>query len=224
MGTNRQCSAVVLPGKWQFKDDLSWMKGRHNLRMGVDYLWEPKLGGFFEFNPTPETDFLADPSAILADKVKYPQGLSTPGLVGGIAATSGNPDFGLSSKMFGVYFQDDWKINRRLTLNLGIRWDKDFNLIGGVAQGQSRTYQQLKAINSPYAGGLPQDHNKDFSPRVGFAWDVAGNGKHIVRGGYGLYYGQVFINIPLFMLQQVNATLFGTVPELDQFRSDRRQR
>jgi len=89
-----------------------------------------------------------------------------------------------------------------------MRWDKDFNLIGTKAQAKSRTYLELKAINSPLAASLPHDDNKDFSPRLGFAWDMSGNGKHVFRGGYGLYFGQTFLNIPLFMIQQQNPTIF----------------
>src|SRR5262249_41571904 len=53
--------------------------------------------------------------------------------------------------------------------------------------------------------------SKDFSPRIGFAYDLNGNGKHILRGGYGLYYGNIFQNIPLFMEQQANNTIFQTL-------------
>jgi hypothetical protein len=207
-GTNVNVPQESYQQKYQFKDDLSMTRGNHTFKTGFDYLWEPKLGGFFEFNPTLEIDFTQLPSAIRA----LPQGFSTPGIVGGMTATSGDPYFNLpgGAKMFGVYFQDDWKVTRRLTLNLGLRWDKDFNLIGGTAQDKNRTYLVLKAINHPAARSLPQDDNLDFSPRVGFAWDVKGNGNHVVRGGYGLYYGQVFLNIPLFMIQQANKTIFAS--------------
>ena len=199
--------------KYQFKDDLSITRGKHTYRTGFDYLWERKLGGFFEFNPTLEIDFVSLPSKILADKATYPQGFASPAAVGGMSATAGNPYFNLpgGAKMFGVYFQDDWKFRRNLTLNLGLRWDKDFNLIGTKAQALNRTYLALKAINHPAARALPHDDNRDFSPRVGFAWDINGTGRQIIRGGYGLYYGQTFLNIPLFMIQQANPTIFSGV-------------
>jgi outer membrane receptor protein involved in Fe transport len=209
-GTNVNVPQQSYQQKYQFKDDVSITRGNHTFRTGVDYVWERKLGGFFEFNPTPEFDFNDKPSVILSNKTKYPNGFSTPGAVGGMTGTSGNPYFDLpgGAKMLGLYFQDDWKFSRKLTLNLGLRWDKDFNLIGTKAQAKSRTFLELKAIKSPLAASLPKDDNKDFSPRLGFAWDMSGNGKHIIRGGYGLYFGQTFLNIPLFMIQQQNPTIF----------------
>ncbi|HWZ34103.1 MAG TPA: carboxypeptidase regulatory-like domain-containing protein [Bryobacteraceae bacterium] len=212
-GTNGNVPQQSFQRKWQFKDDLSITKGKHNFKVGFDYLYEPSLGGFFEFTPTPAVTFFDDPSKILSDKADYPLGFATPGAVSGIAETAGNPYFLLSAKMFGVYFQDDWKVSRRLTVNLGLRWDKDFNLVGGSAQSLSRTYLELKAIGSSYAA-IPQDDNKDFSPRVGFAYDLTGKGKHVVRGGFGIYYGQTFENIPLFMIQQSNPTIFATTLSL----------
>jgi len=207
-GTNGNVPQQSFQKKWQFKDDFSITKGKHNFRMGFDYLYEPVLGGFFIFNPTITFTFFDDPSTILGNKTLYPQGFATPGAVSGISDTSGNPYFYLSPKMFGLYFQDDWKVNRRLSVNLGLRWDKDYDLNGGPEQANARVYQQLKAINNPFAGGLPHDDNKDFSPRIGIAYDLTGSGKHVLRAGYGLYFGQTFINIPLFMLQQTNQFLF----------------
>jgi hypothetical protein len=116
--------------------------------------------------------------------------------------------------MLGFYFQDDWKVTPRLNINVGLRWDKDFDLNGGDTQNLNRTYLALKAVGSPYAGGLPKNDNKDFSPRIGFAYDVTGSGHHVIRGGYGIYYDQIFINIPLFAEQQEGATIFTQVLNL----------
>ncbi len=62
-------------------------------------------------------------------------------------------------------------------------------------------------MKSPY-GTLPHDDNLDFSPRIGFSYDLTGAGKHVLRGGYGLYYGDVFQNIPLWMEQMANKTVY----------------
>lgn len=212
-GTNTNVPQQSYQRKYQFRDDLAYNVGKHGMKMGADYLWEPSLGGYFEFNSTLEYDFQDLPSDILANKGGlYPQGFQTPGAVTGMSISNGDPkeDLPGGGKMLGLYFQDTWKTTSRLTLDLGLRYDRDFNLMGSNIQQQSRTYQLLKAINSPFAG-IPQDYKKGFSPRVGFAYDLSGNGNNIVRGGYGLYFAQTFLNIPLFMIQQANPTLFATV-------------
>ena len=180
-GTNTNVPQESIQKKWQFRDDLSITQGRHALKMGMDFVWEPQLGGFFEFNPTLEIDFKDLPTKITSDKTNYPQGFATPGAVIGMSNTSGDPNFDLpgGAKMLGLYFQDDWKLRRNFTLNMGLRWDRDFNLIGTNAQAKNRTYLVLKAINSPFAASLPHDDNRDFSPRIGFAWDIGSNGKHV---------------------------------------------
>ena len=128
---------------------------------------------------------------------------------------NGDPYFLAATKQLGLYFQDDYKVSRRLSLNLGVRWDKDFNMYGSSDIAKSRTYQELVALNSPvsnpWVSKIPDDDNKDVSPRVGFAYDLTGAGKHVVRGGFGLYFGNTFQNIPLFMEQKANPTVFQTV-------------
>jgi len=217
-GTNTNVPQQSFQRKWQFRDDISKTIGRHTLKAGADYIWNPVEGGFFEYSSTLEIDFQADPSVILGDTKTYPQGFATPGLVGGMTIANGNPYFLVATKQLGLYFQDDWKATPRLTLNLGLRWDKDFNMIGLSDVKSSRTYQELVALNSPitnpYVSRLPHDDNKDFSPRVGFAYDLTGKGSHVLRGGFGLYFGNVFQNIPLFMEQMSNPTVFQTVLSL----------
>lgn len=217
-GTNANVPQQSFQRKWQFKDDISKTWNRHTFKAGVDYIFNPTLGGFFEFNDTLEVDFAADPRQILADKVTYPQGFASAGAIAGMSISNGDPATNVpgGSKQIGTYFQDDWKVAKRLTVNLGLRWDKDINFVGNTSVHDSRTYQELVAISSisPLAKQFtfkqPGDDNKDFSPRVGFAYDFTGSGKHVLRGGYGLYYGDVFQNIPIFMEQQHNATIFQT--------------
>jgi len=103
-----------------------------------------------------------------------------------------------------LYLQDDWRTRPRLTLNLGLRWDPWLPPIddNGTLVGfdlANPNFQSTVAPNAPkgmwFAGdpGLPDSvyHNnfKDFAPRAGFAYNVFGNGKTVVRGAYGLFYG-----------------------------------
>jgi len=205
IGQSPNVSQQSFQRKWQWKDDATKNLGKHTLAFGVDDIWTPDLGGFFNANSTLEIDYGKNPSAIIA----LADGFNTPGLVTGMSISNGNPsnDVPGGTKQLGFYAQDDWKLTRRLTVNLGIRWDKDFNLIGGSALKTSRTFLELVEIGSPY-GKMPHDDNKDFSPRVGFAYDLTGGGKHVLRGGFGIYYDNIFQNIPLWMEQQANATVF----------------
>jgi outer membrane receptor protein involved in Fe transport len=227
-GTNGNVPQQSFQRKWQFKDDISKTVGKHTLKGGFDFIWNPVEGGFFKFNETLEVDFVENPSTILGDPVAFPDGFGTKGLVGSMSFSTGDPTFIVATKQLGFYFQDDWKVTPRLTLNLGLRWDKDFNTLGVSDIPNSRTYQELVAVDkicsslvptvcpitNPFIKKLPHNSNKDFSPRVGFAYDLTGAAKHVLRGGFGMYYGNTFQNIPLFMEQQSNPTVFQTVLSL----------
>ncbi|HEY2858862.1 MAG TPA: carboxypeptidase regulatory-like domain-containing protein, partial [Terracidiphilus sp.] len=235
-GTNVNVPQKSSQHKFQFRDDLSYTRGRHTLRGGVDYVYEPQVGGFFENNSTPEFDFADIPSKILSDKVTYPEGFSTPGALIGMTGTAGDPSFLLTPKMLGLYFEDDFRVMPRLIINAGIRYDRDIDTYGLDKQKISRTHQELIAAaatgvptvpstvnpvtyttgytpNLANIGGvftgLPKNDNLDISPRIGFSYDLRGDGKVVLHGGYGLYFGQTFLNIPLFMLQQANNTVFA---------------
>jgi len=217
-GTNTNVPQQSFQRKWQFKDDISKTIGKHTLKGGIDYIWNPVEGGFFEFSSTLEVDFFDNPSAILGDPAKYPEGFATPGAVSGMTEANGDPYFLVATKQLGLYIQDDYNVTPRLKLNLGLRWDKDFNMIGGSDIKDSRTYQELVALNSPisnpYVSSIAHDDNLDFSPRVGFAYALSSKGTHVLRGGFGMYYGNIFQNIPLFMEQMANPTIFQTALSL----------
>jgi hypothetical protein len=220
IGTNANVPQQSFQRKWQFRDDVSKAMGKHTLKAGVDYIWEPALGGYFKFNTPIEVDFNKDPSdlgpaGITAAQVTAALA-STPGLVQDIIFATGNPATNVpgGTKQLGIYFQDDWKATRRLALNLGVRYDRDFNMVEANTISTSRTYQELKAASAfdatllPFVNKIASDDTKDFSPRVGFAYDLTGRGKDVLRGGYGLYYGDIFQNVPIFMEQQHNDFIY----------------
>ncbi|WP_263384445.1 TonB-dependent receptor [Granulicella arctica] len=235
-GTNPNVPQKSSQHKFQFRDDFSYTIGKHTIRAGVDYLYEPQVGGYFENNPTPEFDFFASASTLLTNTTLYPNGFASPGAIQASTGTSGDPSFNLSPKMVGVYLEDDWRASARLLLNIGLRYDRDIDTYGLAKQANSRTYQEVVAaskVNVPtvplagasnqygvgytpslsFLGGnyaaLPKNDTLDISPRIGFSYDISGNGRFVIRGGYGLYFGQTFENIPLFMIQQANAQVFA---------------
>ena len=204
-GSNVNVPQQSFQRKYQFRDDVTKNYGKHTLQFGEDYIWVPTLGGYFASNSSLEVDFSEDPSAIIL----LPNKFNTPGLVKGMSYSNGDSTTNVpgGTKQLGFYFQDDWKATKRLTLNLGVRWDRDMNLIGGSAMVTSKTYLELVDIGSTY-GKMPHDDNLDFSPRIGFAYDLTGKGKHVLRGGFGFYYDNVFQNIPLWMEQMAHPTVY----------------
>ncbi|HUO15077.1 MAG TPA: carboxypeptidase regulatory-like domain-containing protein [Verrucomicrobiae bacterium] len=126
------------------------------------------------------------------------------------------PNFSRSNRYNdgAAYFQDSWRVMPRLTLNLGLRWEyygvqhdknpsNDANFVLGPG---SNIYQQVEngfvANGSALPGGrlwAPADHN--FAPRIGFAYDVFGDGKTSLRGGYGIAYERNFGNVTYNVIQ-----------------------
>ena len=98
----------------------------------------------------------------------------------------------MTNQEHAAFVEDDWKISRRLTLNLGLRWDV---FMPDVEVHDHMANFNLATLNMGYAGvnGVSRTAGKetrwnDFGPRIGFAWDPSGTGKMVVRGGYGRSY------------------------------------
>jgi hypothetical protein len=183
---------------YQIRDDLSLLKGNHQLKTGVNfnYLWHLGIRNGNEHYAT--VNFFDDPSVILNNtNGRYPQGFQTPGIVrswqqanGGAVNGQGSwQDTTSNAQQVGLWFQDDWRIRPALTLNLGLRYDRDFNLMVQEKFAMNATRIALEAIGHP-DGAYPKNPTMDFSPRVGFAWDLSGEGTRVIRGGYGLYIDQ----------------------------------
>jgi hypothetical protein len=222
IGANTNVPQATTERKFQFRDDFSWQAGDHGLKFGVNYI-HTELGGFFFFGSKGYTIAFFDSPSTIANNTngKYPQGFATPGAVQNISFSDGEGTHDQTIHQLAFYVQDDYKVTRNLTLNLGLRWDAN---IGNLPdQTNNRTIQILQQINHPRAQAITADPERlsrttpswtEFQPRFGFAWDPNGAGRTVIRGGYGIFYDQLFQNLTLFSLTQTNPVLYQTILSL----------
>jgi carboxypeptidase family protein len=208
---------------FQYIDNVSWSRGRHNVKFGGEVRTYAQNQVFdFENNGIA----IIDGSGTDGNLVPKTPGLSSPvndfakGFVTQYIQTSAGRR-GYRTRSANFFTQDDWKAKSNLTLNLGLRWEYNSpltdirNRVFTFRKGQQSTvfpdapaglvYPGDAGIsNSTYSGNL-----KDFAPRFGFAWDVLHNGKLSVRGGYALSYDSPISELTL---QFLLATPFAVNP------------
>jgi outer membrane receptor protein involved in Fe transport len=142
----------------------------------------------------------------------------------------GPPSFSRSNRYheFGAYFEDSWKATNRLTFNLGMRWDyfgvqhnKNPNLdsnyydaVGGNIFSNIRNGSAATVPNSPIHG-LWKKHWNNFGPRLGVAYDVFGDGKTALRGGWGISYERNFGNVTFNVIQNPPAYSVISIQPVD---------
>jgi hypothetical protein len=103
---------------------------------------------------------------------------------------------GWRQRLFGMFLQDDFRLFPRLTLNLGVRWEfvTDPIEVNGRTAHYEGVFTTKLGDHTITGGPIATFNKKNISPRFGFAWDVAGDGKTSVRGGFGMYYQMLFRN------------------------------
>jgi len=151
--------------RFQFNDNFSWFLKNHNIKVGLDYsiislagYVDQYIPGYFVFqtdSPFNAADFSTYPLMFVYNK--------------------GVRDFDYPYTEAGIFVQDTWKVHRRLSLNLGIRWN----------------YYYCKDID------LNHSDLHNLNPRFGFSWDPIGDGKTSIRGGVGMFTQNPILNIGL---------------------------
>lgn len=163
--TSFRTNNQITTHNYSASDDLSFTAGRHMLK-----------GGFvfrrLHANTAPETDFFGTMAFRNVNDFLAGRPLS-------YTINTGDPRLDLRGNELGLYLQDDWRATRNLTLNLGLRYE-------------------YFSVPMDQHGRLPQLFRPDrnnFAPRFGFAYDLGGQLKTVIRGGYGIYYNPLLMDI-----------------------------
>jgi outer membrane receptor protein involved in Fe transport len=226
----------------QLKDNFSLIKGKHTIKFGGEwmhtlndqvfrgfftgrYLFD-SVGGFLRYaSPAapggygPRTvgcsngSYVTYPASCPAGTTAsggpllfYLQGAGRTGL-----ATDETGASNVTNDEFAVFVQDTWQATPRITLNYGLRWDAQ--LMPETVDPRSTAYGRfLDDPRFPSDGTIP-DQKKQFQPRLGLAWDVAGNQKSVFRANAGIYYARQNI------LSQVGSVTTNGLQQQSIFRN-----
>lgn len=214
---------------YTYSDMVSISHGNHNIKIGADFRRNIENSEFSVARPSYE---MFNPLFFAADAPAEEDAGVNPGIcTAPCTSFNPNPQAALQSNVrhwrnleVGAYFQDDWKVNKRLTLNLGLRYDlftrhseednlattfvpgPGPNILAGILSANNLAncpidpdpLAQLQGECGPGgfapAKGLGKGDHNNLGPRVGFAYDVMGDGKTSLRGGFGLSYEGTLYN------------------------------
>ena len=160
-------SALLMNRQYQFNDVVSTVKGHHQIKFGADVIYAHTGGDSKEFGgPIYLGMFSYNPCTQALSYCESSAYLDNIANVKSYTQSYGNASYTIDDVLWAMFVQDDWKIRPNFTINLGLRYER-------------QTFT---------------DSTKDFAPRIGFAYDIAGNGKTVLRGGFGIYYSQIVDN------------------------------
>jgi hypothetical protein len=152
----------------------SWF-GEHSMKTGFQFFQPHYKGAFPSAEPWAASyTFASDP--------RDPNDPSTYPAPSRYSIVLGDPSYKILNTTYAGFFKDDWRLSSKVTLNLGVRYD--------VEHGTVNT-----DLQSPIESGKKHGDYDNIAPRLGFAYDINGNGRTVIRGGYGRNFDKVLLNI-----------------------------
>jgi hypothetical protein len=165
--TGTSQNALLLNRQYQVADTLSWVKGKHTVRYGADMIYAHTGGNSKEFGgPIYLGQFTYNTCTQALSYCESQAYLGNIANVKTYGQSFGNASYTVNDTLWSAFVQDDWHVRPDLTINLGFRYER-------------QTFTDAK---------------KDFAPRVGLAYNVFGDGKTVLRAGFGIYYSQIVDN------------------------------
>lgn len=201
--------------KFQFRDDFTWTRGRHEWRVGVSFVNEPKLDITFSTGQQPQFTHLTSSRTSPITTIQFN------GAIGGQGGSLAK----IPNKQYSAYLQDTWRVGDKLTLDLGVRYD----LVTGFAFDQSKNIVfaelQAAALAGVFArtgapcpcpgfedfGKEPAEDKNNIAPRAGFTYDARGDGRLVLRGGAGRYYDFAYTNANILFAVVGAQSSFGQI-------------
>jgi len=198
--------------RYQIRDNLTWVAGNHTMKFGADFNWidvkarfELNFPGLFNFSQQAGGLLIKDAAGNGCDSPLLPAAQRCPAFTAiqayGLGFPSvfiqgfGDPRSSIENKPIAFFAQDTWKLFRNFTINYGVRYDVELTQqfaptpFTDPLTGISLTAQDIQMAQDALnvTQGFPRDTN-NWAPRAGFAWDVRGNARTIIRGAAGLFY------------------------------------
>src|SRR5216683_2346626 len=182
--------------RFEFTDNLTVVRGKHTFKIGGDFnliqlrsakaqIFELDFGGDVNFGGFSASTFGFPDNVPGVTALPGTTGLQSYGL--GIPTSYiqgiGNSNNPFDNIPIGLFAQDNWVLNQHLTINYGVRYDVEISPLFAPATAVNAAAEQALGV----VEGIPRNY-KNVGPRVGLAWDPAGNKKTVIRAGFGIFY------------------------------------
>ena len=198
IGSNPFSPVDRVENRHQFRDNLTWATGNHTIKFGGDInsvsgqaSFELNFPALFNFSQQSCSSLITGCTGPAFTAVQT-YGLGFPSV---FIQGFGEPNSSLSNKPIAFFGQDTWKVSRNFTLNFGVRYDYEFteefapspfrDPLTGITLTAADIQVAQDAVN--VTQGFPRDGN-NIAPRLGFSWDVGGDGKTVVRAAVGRFF------------------------------------